>query len=706
MNKTKTLKKTAALLLGLALTVGATGCNFIVTNSEEDLAQDVATVNITAQLKKNNEYKAYADEVEKVLGDLSTVIKKRDLVSMFLSTGYQYVENYGYTYEDTFNMLMENLVSREIMIQMAVAYFLKNGLKADLCNKWVDDEIAAAKKANAKQGELLDKHSEVLVLKYFLTDGGKKDAESMKDYDLAVYNLRKSLNTSLDSLEASYIAETESHDHGETRKLPTNVSTEKEDYYTNDYVVYTGRNKSSNYGKYEPQEGSTKTTRLKAYNSFLANLQGYDLIGEKEDTQDVEQLEYFYVELASVLGQSLINKYYDALEKNISDKLTAEYMATKYEELYKQNEQDYATNPTAFATALDSASDTSFNLYGLKDFGYVYNILLPFSAAQNIQYTEAKNKGLTSDQLYTVRKNLLANVKGEDQRGSWISEHDHANYSYQKGGKYYFFEENFGESPKYETLKQYAGTYAYNGEVKLVDGELKATPNSVTIDDFIGIMQKQIHETVTGEKWSKETSIAKGSYQAAYGVDAKDTVYADKIKEGDYSQFIYYMGKTDLGTVNAKDYFSAESNIYKAVSAVNELMFAYSTDPGCLNTYYGYAVSPLGTKFVKEFEYAAQKVVENGVGSYAVCATDYGWHILYASYVFDGGEVYGGYNHAEAVGDNMVKGSFSNLFYEALKATDVNTYSTQIENSVLNRYHNDDNVTLYKSRYKDLLELK
>ena len=136
-------------------------------------------------------------------------------------------------------------------------------------------------------------------------------------------------------------------------------------------------------------------------------------------------------------------------------------------------------------------------------------------------------------------------------------------------------------------------------------------------------------------------------------------------------------------------------------------MFAYSTDPGCLNTYYGYSVSPYGTNFVKEFEYAAQEAVKGGVGTYVVCATDYGWHIVYASYVFSAdGEVYGGYNHTEAVGENKVEGSFSNLFYEALKSTATSSYSTEIQNSVLNRYNNDESVKLYKSRYQDLLDLE
>ena len=699
MNKTKTFKKTAALLLGLALTVGATGCNFIVTNSEEDLLQPVATVNITAQLKKSAEYKDYAGDVEAVLKNLSTEIEKRDLVSMFLSTGYQYVESYGYTYEDTFNMLMDNLVSREIMIQTAVAYFLKNGngLTAEKCNKWVDDQIDAVAKTDAKAAQLLEKHREVLTIKYFLTDGGKTDSESMKAYDLAVYSLRKSLNTSLDSLEASYIAETEEHDHGEARTLPTNVTKEKEDYYTNDYVVYTGRNKSSNYGKYEPQAGSTKTTRLKAYNSFLSNLQGYDLIGEKEDTQDVEKLDYFYVELASVLGQSLINKYYEALEKNISDKLTAEYMQTKYEEFYAQNKQSYETDPTAFGTALDSASADSFNLYGLNNFGYVYNILLPFSATQNIQYAEAKNKGLTQDQLYNVRKNLLQNVKGEDQRGSWISEHDHANYSnvleesYVDGAPILFFQDYLEESSQYEKLTQYACTYAYNGTWEKVDDEYKATPKKVSIDEFISIFEGHIKATAG--------VAVSGGYTDAY----KATSYKGTDGKIDYSKFTYYKGSVALSDISAANFFNAESDQYKALSAVNELMFAYSTDTGCLNTYMGYSVSPYGTNFVKEFEYAAQDLIKNGkVGDYAVCATDYGWHILYNAFEYTAdGDVYGGYNHDL----RETEGTFSQLFYESMKKAAYTNYATEIQKRVLIEYNTEACVERNEKAYKDLLEL-
>ena len=712
MNKKNNLKKVAALLLGVALAAGSTGCNFIVTDNEKDLAQTVAEVNISKTLKSDESYKHVATDVEKMIANLSSDISKRELIAYFLSTGYQYVENYGMSYEATFNMLMNNLVSREIMIQYAVAYYLaKETVSVKGYETYVANELKAVSK---EEKALLEANPEVLTLKYVLTEGGN----SMEDYDRAVYKLKKTLNDSLDSWEKNYIkATTEEHDHGEVRTLPTAVNTEKEDYYTKNYEVYTGLDAAGDYGEYEKVEGSTPSTRQNAYNAFLANLQSYNMIstsGKIEDTSDITRLNYYYVELSSLLGQSLIQKYYDDLAKAVTDKIDGAYAQAKYDEIYRNQAQKYKANPSGFATAMDSVSDTSFLLYGLENYGYVYNILIPFSTSQSVRYeaekTKMANKDITQDELYNKRKAILNDVKGTDLRGSWISEHEHANYSnvldsdYVAGAPVYFFEDNFVETTKYEKLTRYAGNLPYQGSVEKKDGEWKATPDKISIDSFIELFNSYVGTTagVTVSGSYAEDSYAKDDKNTVYTFE-EDTDNDGKVDKSyvDYSKFVYYTGKADLGNVSAKDYFDENSTLYKAVSAVNELMFAYGTDPGCLNTYLGYSVSPNGTKFVKEFEYAAQKAVEGGAGSYVVCATDYGWHIIFASYVYTA-DVYGGYNHDEALNK---KGSFSNLFYESLKSSATTTYSTEIENSVLNQYNNDDSVTLYKDNYKDLLEL-
>ena len=116
----------------------------------------------------------------------------------------------------------------------------------------------------------------------------------------------------------------------------------------------------------------------------------------------------------------------------------------------------------------------------------------------------------------------------------------------------------------------------------------------------------------------------------------------DDDDEIDYSKFLYASGKVDFGTFNNSDLFNADSVQYKAMSAVNELQFAYTTDTSVLSQYVGYSVSAYDTNYIKEFEYAAKLAVSKGAGNFAVCAGDYGWHLVYVTYAFGGagGEVY------------------------------------------------------------------
>ena len=290
MIKKNILKKAGALLLALTLTVGATGCDFLVTDSEADLKQTVAKVDITATLKNDKDLSSSANGVSALIknGALSTSISKRELVIYFMSVGQQYVDNYQYTYADTINMLLDTLTQRKIMTQYAIAYYLKNGdgLSSNACLDYIEDEIHSA---TGKEKTLLQNNKEVLTMKYFLTNGGKTDEDSMKDYLSAVYSLQKSLNDSLDTAETELISGSEEeHDHADARTLPNGIKTEKEDYVPLkegrlDYGIYTGRQAASSCGDYERVEGSTATTRKNAYNTFLSNLQGYGLIGEKED---------------------------------------------------------------------------------------------------------------------------------------------------------------------------------------------------------------------------------------------------------------------------------------------------------------------------------------------------------------------------------------------------------------------------------------
>ena len=735
MNK-KNLKKTAALMLGLALTVGATGCNFIVTDSARDMEQKVATIDISAALKEDERYgESVAAAVSEIIG--KSEISKRDLVTYFLSQGSSYAESYGYEY--AFNWSLNTLINREIIIQYAVAAYLADkdsGLTLSGHNTYVEKALEAAEKDDAKKAELLKAHPEILTFEYFLTEDGKE----WEDYDRAVYNLKKSLNSSLDNLETQYI-KTHEHNHDEdaaARTLPTGVDTAKEDYYSTNYGIYTGRNSLAECGDYEKQEGSTTVSRRSAYNSLLSNLHGYGLISTKagnvENPSDIYHLDYYYVELSSALAQALINKYYADLETEVESKMDSVYVQGKYDALLAEQTRAYENKPAAFKTAMDSVSDSSFLLYGTENFGFVYSILVPYSATQEIEFNMYKAQGLTNNDLLLKRADIWADIEAEDQRSTWITDDEHTNYSYEVGSEYYFFENHFNaeKADQYEEIRHYAGQYPFQGSVtKNADGEIEKINAKTGKDidavlaDMLGLIKTNSgldSKELTDENYldsgmskyeyyrsTKDytTDIAKDAEGNKITDENGDYVWVDDDIVEDYSRFIYRQGKLEFPVgeePKASDFFNPESKSYKALSAVNEILFAYSTDPGSLNMGMGYVVSPYGNGYVSEFEEAAQWAVEQGVGTWAVVANEFGWHIVYCSYKYENGEMYA-YNHAEAVGETMVEGSFSKLFYDSLKDKMISNVTTEIQSMVLNQFNDDKAVQKFQKAYQDLLDM-
>ena len=706
-------KKIAVTALAMAFALGGTSCTMFMTDSEKDMAQTIATVDVT----KNADYKAggkYA-EYASVVGKVDGTILKRDLIAYFMNVGSNYVSSYGY--EKTFTMLLDTLVTRKIMVQYAMTWYLTSEdeeYTADFSVEKYEAYMAAAKTENV---EFKDKE-ELLTLTYFLTENGTKPEK----YEQAEYTLKSIINKTLDQTEAGYIEEENGKDKtfGTERATPTGVGTEKEEYFDADYEIYSGHNTVDSCGSYEKIDGSTQYTRRKAYNDFLSNLSSNNLIGKTEETKDFTKVEYYYEELTAQVEQAFITKFSEDLQESAADELNKEYLEGKFNELKETQERMYKENPSAFETAIGSISDSAFAVYNPRNgFGFVYNILIPFSATDTqemdvlntaISNTTDKTKKLDlQKQLYTKRAEILVDVEAKDLRAAWFSNNKDKNYSFKgtvgeyyasdyNAGEYLFFEDNFTKTDRYEEIKQYLGKYPYNGTVKPnEDGEFESfKPNALKIDDFLKEMEGYINYAVDGDKASGR---AAGAKYDKYVTNGNYT-----IEDGDfkYEEFMYYTGKVTLDDKSLDNYFVKGTPAYNAASAINELMFAYSTDTGCFNTYMGYAVSPISDKYVKEFAYAAQYAVGQQEGAYAVCASQYGWHILYVTEAYSVGEVY---ENGFVWDEKDDEGTFSHLWFEALKASTSDLRMEKVQTDALAAYNNDTAVTKYQSRYQDLLDL-
>lgn len=710
-----------AVAVAITMTATFTGC---VTINEKDMKQTIATVDITksADLGELDAYNSAITE---------DVIVKRQLVAAFINAGSSYISA-GYSYADTFNLLVESLIANSVVTQYAILYVLKEKVDAG--------DITLAE-YNAKDGEAAQ-------LEYLL--GG----ENSDGVLMAKYSLYSSLNSLLDSYETDYLTDEDEYVGTDTRSTPANVDTAKEDYVplteagALDYGVYTGYGDYllEGAGVYEAQDGTTKISRRKAYSTFVSYLKSNYLLTEEDtDTTDILSLTYVKDEYVSQLQQSVIEEFsdmYNEAQEKIIDGTDENgvytFIKDKYDGvdgLYTEQSKTYSTTST-FETALNNLSDTSFVLYApdttndtqeidgtYGTYGFVYNILLPFSTAQQTQLnsiqTGLENGTITDNDYYADRNELLKSILTTDQRSAWFN--GTTDYSFNakestvesyygkdEGRDYLFFENNLTKPDEYEALKNYIGLYSYNGSVsKNSDGSYKLIANKLAIDDLLDEFESYIEFVLGGDKvevHAGDTLSGSTTDFTGYYATSDFTKDGDE-KEIDYSKFVYATGKVSLENTDKDDMYVTTSDRYKAMAAVNELQFAYTTDTAILSQYIGYSISAYETSYIKEFEYAAQQALRMGVGAFKVCAGDYGWHLIYVvdAFSFDGGEVYTPVWTKERI---ETEGTFENKFYEWIKDSTLSNEVSSKRSEVITSFSNDTTVTKNEKAYKDLLEIE
>lgn len=714
----------AAVASCMALTAALSGCSLVTTINSKDMEQVIVTVDISQSDKfAESGLDAYKSAIS------SDSIKKRELVSYFINVGYSYVQN-GSAVSDVFEMLVDALVENNVLTQYSTLALLKEKSEGD---------SKVLETFNAFETE---------VEKYEYLLGGE-DSDRVR---LAKYSLFTSLNNALDSYEKTLVTSSTEYSGTDTRTTPTNVDTEQDDYYPKnaegalDYNVYTGYEgyllAQSGAYKDDALDGTTRSTRIKAYTEFIRYLRKNGLVEGETNLKDIWSLTYVQDEYVNQLKSQVVNEYYDVYEDQmdalLKDGGEYTYIDNLYKKLLNDQKEEYSTY-SAFETAIGSMSSTSFVLYSpstedadkygdtATTYGFVYNILLPYSTRQSRDLSALSSVYAVDDDAnayYSGRNALLRQIETEDQRSAWFN--GSTDYSFKAsdagiddyygkdgGRNYLFFEGNLTDNVRYKELQAYDGRYSYNGTVsENDDGSYTLIGNKLSIDGMIEEFSAYI-DYVLGATGSVTFDNGytlgqeNGDYYEVgdfYKYENGEIVTDDDgVKEIDYSKFVYVSGMVDLNSFSRSDMFNAESTQYKVMSAVNELQYAYTTDTGVLSQYVGYSVSAYDTDYIKEFEYASQLALSKGAGAFAVCAGDYGWHLIYVTYAFDteGGNVY----VPDWVNNIDKEGTFENLFYEWIKSNDLSDISTARRSKIISDFNNDSTVVTYQSRYQDLLDL-
>ena len=717
--------KLLSILMAASVTATATlaGCTLVSSYTQADMQQVIASVDISKSENLSADLAPYAGAINS-----STSIYKRDLIAYFLNAGSSLIQG-GSTYGQAFRTLSETLVNNEILIQYATLATLKSMVEAGA-------EGLTSAEAAVEWFNGMEEAERYEALLYFQSETDDEDV----DYKLLVeYSLKKALNDVIDGYEERDDEEAEGTS---SATVPGGVDTEEENYYPVadgklDYNVYTGWGdyllpKSGIYQE-DAYEKTTLWSRRQAYNRFIQYLDVNYLLGEDEDIRDVWNLDYVQEEYVTMLRQQVLSNYYDIYRGELEESIDADYVTEKYNEMLIQQTAEYANSSDDFETAMSTMSDTSFLLYAPETigdsgnkFGYVYNILLPFSSVQEALLADYSSKLENDDGLqngyYSYRNSLLSAVRTTDQRDDWFNGGEDYSFDasdsgiefYNANSNILFFENNLlDKNDRYEDLERYLGTYAYNGKaIQNDDDSYTLIPNRLTIDDMLYEFESYLgfvlgEDKVSWNYWADGSEIADAN-DTALGNAAYYQVndfYSSETEEGlapeiDYSKFIYAAGSVNLGDVSAAAIFDKQSDYYRALSAVNELQYAYTTDTGVLSQYVGYSISAYSTDYIKEFEYAAQQAIREGAGSFIVCAGDYGWHLIYVTYVFDGLDVYTDCNFGERMN---TEGTFEYEFYQSIKSSELTSATTTLQSNLLqNLYQTDKSVVVFEDRFSDL----
>ncbi|MBE5749277.1 MAG: hypothetical protein E7346_00235 [Clostridiales bacterium] len=623
----------AAIVLALVFSVTAFGCNLIETDSEKDMKQVVATVQIEEGAPKDE-------------------ILKQDIVMAYLNYGYQYEQQYGYTREQTIKLIVDSLISNRVYLQTAILKFEST------------DAIFAIEKDTSK-----DKWD---VERYL----------SAEEIIEATYSAKKDINNLIDNYMEEDGEKVKDTYTEEVRAIPTGaVNAEDEEPTIDEKKVY------------EIDVDSTPE-RKKAYSKVIDLLEVNSLLGEYKNTAKITDSEYYVETLKGYKEQAIIDKYTKCLTDSVHAKFGLDDVKAAYAE--KLAEQKKWTD-TDYATALGAVSATAPILYApTGTYGFVYNLLLGASEDQTKELTDWKEdkKNYTNADLATARREILASTVVKDQRSSWILS------GYDFDGK------------------QFTGDYAVAGE------------NSLQFYGKVNLLNEDEKEN--------------DDYKAEYNVSETTELSLDKFIE-EMEKYVYGEVKTDKETYEANPTYN-DASVYRSFSSsepitnykekINELLFAFSTDPGSLNTYKGYLISPEpdganAETYMQEFADYGRKVVNGEVGTngYIMVATDYGYHVMFYSEKYVAGFEYADletYLNKECAD---LKGEFADwaavlkdmqdnwdgyentdnylyTLYSSLVSTKISDIINKDYNDMINEYVYGGNsaVVKYEDRYADLLE--
>ena len=636
-----------SLMLALVIAIASlAGCNLVTTDSDKDMEQVVATVQISDDADKDE-------------------IKKKDMILGYLNYGYMYVQHYGYTQKRTFELILDNLISTRIIVQEAMITTPAKNI--------ADADTTAA-----------------YPVAKFLDETQLRDAK---------YNAVKAMNDLMSSV---------SHDHeeavgdstvGSVRTVPsgaTNAEKKTSDAEKNAYIADTNAKTSLLLKDMDTEH------RKESYNGVVKLFKNNGLLGGY-DNKDLKTTDYYKQTLKSYYENELITAY----EKSIEDAERAKYdfnaVAAKYTEIYNKQKN---WSESEFIAALESTTATEPIVYSaFGNYGYVYNLLLGVNDYQKeeIDKIRTDNDNISDEAYDAIRAKILKDTVVYDQRSSWIlagydGKYDESKKEYTFAGDYTFAKDSANSLP-------FQGVVNWlNKEDEIIEkddqgnewygkdehGHVYAPQYGVEsvkyfgLEEFLIFMNGYLNGTDTAEDYSDlgaavyDGKIHKFSSVSEYDAKVKELIFAFSTDSGSLSNQNGYVIKPAVDGGNSETYVTTFAKAgRKLLESGSESYVIVASD-------YGYHVMFFAKKLdIKSADLKEYLKAECGVEDPEAYFAD-----MMADYA-----------------DFEDKDNYLYVLTDSIVSTAVSNAKTKKRNELVNKYRYEESgkVTVYADRYSDLV---
>ena len=404
------------ILMLLCTTFMFTGCGIVKVDTNRYLDREVATINVN----------------DKVIS-----ITKKELLNSYQNSASTYINMYGYTAEQTVNLLLDNLIERELIILQAKEYFgdlETNNNYIEEYNEVVDEIFEYF------DSQVLKYENQLRAIKNLeLIEDEEEKTTADTDYDVYEKYTKKVL----------YFEDTQSYEF-----VTLNEKTNEYERTYNYRIV----KENDEYVRYFFNK-ETKTFDIKAEQYFLTNnvtrktLNNYDCQTNSNGNADLTQ-EAFTMFINNLIkseeGKNLSKNENEVLQREF-DRVKEIYLGNKYVELLKEyytittgiNNEDIlnmykqklaesnakyielgSEGKTKYLDDMNSsAKDVWYHPYG-EQFVQVAHVLVKFTDEQLKQLEEIKNDYkngiITTYEEYEDKYNAWLETAGTKARYTYV----------------------------------------------------------------------------------------------------------------------------------------------------------------------------------------------------------------------------------------------------------------------------------------------